>query len=177
MHIDEARVAAAKAQGVSAFQLGLIEDGTLTFAEYEQAILAMVQCSVDAGAGVAYMKAGHPILNEIRMTKQGLYDYAFRIPAEADESAITSAINGCKHEYSEMVEGFWSEHVRPSVEELNAAREALIDCMQDAGMDVPDGVSGEEFFQYTQPNGQPDPRYIDCVAKVDEEADLPYFGG
>ncbi len=94
-------VAAARAAGASAEQVALLEDGEVTFAEYEGAILAMVECARQEAIEVVVLgvdeTGGFPRVN-------------YAIPAEAPgltEAEILSSVDGCGRFHSERVEAVW----------------------------------------------------------------------
>lgn len=94
-------VTAARAAGASAEQIALLDDGEVTFAEYEAAILAMVECARQKAIEVVVLgvdeSEGFPRIN-------------YAIPADVPgmtEADILSSVDQCGRLHSERVEAVW----------------------------------------------------------------------
>jgi len=123
------RVAAARKAGASKAQVALLADGLLTFAEYEQAVLAMVACSRKEGVEVV-------VLGVDRSGGYSLVNYA--IPAEAagmTEQDVLAKVDGCGANHSTNIEIIWQlAHSR-----TDEKFEKLYQCLEVNGVDFIEG--------------------------------------
>lgn len=123
------RVAAAKEAGASEAQVALLADGLLTFAEYRQAVLAMVACSRLEGVEVIALgtnrSGGYPLVN-------------YAIPAEAPgmtEQDVLAKVDGCGAIHSTNIEIIWALGHSRTDEKF----EKLYECLEANGVEFIEG--------------------------------------
>jgi len=115
-------------EGLSAFQREMLEDGEVTFDEYERAVLAAMQCLRDAG-----IRTAGPDLVDGRF-----YTFDF---AEGDDPARTDdVLAGCEEEYLSEVEWAWSEASRTPQDDERHEQfyGGVADCLRRNGVDIED---------------------------------------
>ena len=123
------RVAAAREAGASEAQVALLADGLLTFAEYRQAVLAMVACSRMEGIEVVALgidrSGGYPLVN-------------YAIPAEVagmTEQDVLAKVDGCGSTHSTNTEIIWQMAHSRTDEKF----EKLYRCLEANGVDFIEG--------------------------------------
>jgi hypothetical protein len=139
---------------------------TVTFEDYERAVLAYMQCYREAGFEVTDVTpvpgqqlrffASYP---NGRMENTG--EFVRRVGQECFTPEIKATFEA------------WIDATRPSEERLQAAREALGECLRDAGEIVPASPSTEDFVRLQQQSAA----FADCSSEVGEEFGIPNFGG
>jgi hypothetical protein len=138
---DVAQVAAATTQ----FQRELLADGTVTFAEYERATLATIDCLEDAGLVVdgPYPRNGVD-------TRFLEFSYGFdEIPSDQLEftnQRMVAAGDACEREFRFDVARVWEYQHLLTPEERERQRVLLIDCLQVAGVDIADSATDEDIY-------------------------------
>ncbi len=155
MSVDPATLALIRTQAKE-LQLGVVDDGILTFPEYERLFLGLQECLSKDGSQ----------LEEVMLDAGGVYRFAVLSPPGADPSA-------CLFENWEPLGPEWSLRHPPPATLLSAANEALAQCLRRAGVDIPAKKPGAADFQrlggletwLTQP-------YAGCSAQVSEEFGL-----
>jgi hypothetical protein len=143
----------------------------LTFAEYEKAIYADVQCLDDAGLQAS-----------AELDSRNVYSVT---TAPAALEALHAALGTCDSKYTSVVTFFWAVHMAPSIQEYQVATDAMARCLVDAGFkDVPqhpdvheglvrqfgwvdDGHGGN-----THPDG-----WLQCVNRIRTEYKVPAYSG
>jgi hypothetical protein len=116
---------------MSAFQRGLIEDGEVSFADYEAAVLAFTQCVEEAGLSFL----DEPAYNS------GTRKFEFSIvigETVADADAGDADTMNCATEYFSHVQALWNWNNAPTEAELQEADAAWRACMLDGGDDRDD---------------------------------------
>lgn len=123
------RVAAAREAGASEAQVALLADGLLTFAEYRQAVLAMVACSRMEGIEVVALgidrSGGYPLVN-------------YAIPAEVagmTEQDVLAKVDGCGSTHSTNTEIVWQMAHSRTDEKF----EKLYQCLEANGVEFIEG--------------------------------------
>lgn len=154
-------------ESASPEQRKALADGELTFAEYESAALATVQCINDAGM------QGEATLNQ----KTGVYSVGARWHSEGGPDAPVNVKNreasdACYAGHWNAINQAWSAARQPSKEELVRARAALGACLRENGADVPENPSSDDFARYRSM-----PSFITCAQRVQDEFGLAYFAG
>ena len=148
----------------------VVEDGVLTFPEYESSVLAMASCVRDAGG--RFYRDDQP-----KLTWRGLYVYSTGFP-EAVPGA-QAAVSGCVERYVGILDMLWKEVTDPTREEEEAAMNALASCLHEFGLDdiIPEGRRREDF-EMLGPKLAEDDRalYMSCAQRIGDEYALPYFG-
>ncbi len=128
------------------FQAKILNDGQVTFAEYDEAFLAYVSCAGQRG----WVPVAPP-----RLTSRRLYDYQFTRPnsdpaAGASERARWEGdLRTCEAMFFDEVQRAWVVKTAPSQQELQAARDALGACLRDAQVsDVPAHPTAEDWERF-----------------------------
>jgi len=142
-----------------------LRDGELTFAEYETAALRAVQCIDDAGMqGEANLEP-----------KSRTYAIGARWQSsgdrESDEKKSAEA-DACYAEHWNGINQAWAAQNQPSEQELYDARQALAQCLRDAGLDVPAPATSEDLLAFRESGA-----YFACAQQAAEEYGIPNFGG
>lgn len=148
----------------------VLEDGVITFPEYEASVLAMAACVRDVGG--VFSRPDQP-----RLSWRGLYTYSTGFP-EAVPGA-QAAVSGCVERNVGVLDLFWKELTNPTQNEEEEAMNALAACMRSMGLgdEVPDGRRRDDF-DMLGPKLSEDNRalYWGCAQRIGEEYALPYFG-
>jgi hypothetical protein len=118
---------------MSAFQRELVEDGEVSFADYEAAVLAFAQCIEEAGLSFV----DDPVYNPA--TRR--FDFSI-VTGEtiADANVGDSVVLDCATGYISNVQALWNWNNAPTEAELQEADVAWRACMIDGG-DDPDDVA------------------------------------
>lgn len=161
----------------------LLEDGVLTFAEYEGVTLAAVNCLATAGIGV--ISPPHltsPPRKGLVLVGRGQYRYS----PDLDETSFTpqrGAIAGaCLSSNAAVVQALWIEFTSPSLAEIEEARLKVSQCLINEGYDVPLRPAKRDLDNVAfPPDGiargrQMDPGYRGCIEPVIEEYGLHVAG-
>ncbi len=147
--------------GANAENSYVFDDGKVTFEEYEASVLRAVSCVTDLGIEVEGPVPGPRRTLNIKYavpdSEPGLFDNAEACTGA--ELAVWDA---------------WSWENRPSEQEIQDAREALVNCLQEADVQVSDNPTGDELQRLTVIGGSP---WRACVKAVQEEYELPGFVG
>ncbi len=160
---------------LSDYQRKLLDDGVLTFAEYEASVLAYVGCVEEHGAVVEHV-AGDEVMAGPDLNARGQYLFQTTLPHQPGKRATLGELRAiesqCGTEFFDVVVQLWAEHVAPSETELVAARDALGECLREAGVDIPEHPSPTDFGPVAQSL-----EYRDCSREVSEDFGIPGFGG
>lgn len=146
----------------SEFQVGLLQDGLLTFSEYEEAFLAMVQC-VEA--------AGLTLVERPQLTAEEKYYlllwYRDRQEMERDQPKA----DACRAEYFESIDRTWARRDPSAYASIYAsALEALKACLSEAGSDLPEKPSLDDLHVLRDAF---DPVYFRCLQATQESHRIP----
>jgi hypothetical protein len=127
----------------SPFQQAILEDGFLTFGEYEAAILATLQCLERRGLEPTsgFDAHGEPLSVPYWQEPYNTYFFMIRVPSDGDPSQRQE----CLGEYSGDVSRLWSILHPPDPGVLKAIWAHLAECMVSGGVDVADGVTHDEI--------------------------------
>ncbi len=140
-------------EDVPTFQRVILEDGEVTPAEYEKAVLATMACVADAGYDVV-----PPRLDE---QTGALY---FFYESVVDDDGIDLAdqeYEGCYDEYQERVDTLYFFNAARVVDQRDISLEDIAQCLRAAGIeDVPDVPSAEYISEVAASFGQP---AIKCI--------------
>lgn len=168
----------ANVAGDSDYQRAILDDGEVTFDEYERATFDAIACMRAAGIIVyAPLDPERPGFRDgPALNKQGQYQY---FPAPASENAdyvqFEADKQRCDGEYTSTVSYAWLRGTSLTYEDLQAARDAIAECLREAGYEVPEHPSGADMMRLAfPPNGQPAPNqqppadYLACSTPVSE---------
>lgn len=186
LSLSPQEVAQASANA-STSQKEILSDGVITFAEYESAIFAAVQCYNDAGVRISEYptkQGGAPVLGP-KLTHRGEYQYIPQFPAGTGQQSATDITNRCERDIVGVIRPLWLDHVSPTQQEVQAARDEMASCLRAAGLDAPQHPSQQELLRVAfPPSGQPPagkivlpPAYENCAAKAADQLGLPSFTG
>lgn len=127
----------ALANQTTAFQRDILKDGTVTYSEYEKAILAQRDCVQAAGA-----KAGN-------LTKTGNNELTFSyevIASSKDEvDRINQASEKCLTEYFSEVAKVWAYQQLLSPQDRDKERPEVIQCLRSDGIALDNNANFEEI--------------------------------
>lgn len=151
----------------SEFQRPLLEDGELTFPEYERAIFATVDCVEGQG-----LKVNGPVLT-------AMDTYYFEVSGDRDP---TAALQACEEQYSSLVSRLWQTNAKAPESLLQEARDALSRCLRDKGVEgLPEQPGPGEISRVLLGPGDSAPEHgaaiLQCSQEVGAEYGLPNFGG
>jgi hypothetical protein len=150
----------------SDFERPLLEDGTLTFAEYEQALFAGFACMEAKGVGVFHQiprVIGGTVISDSqekfpgpRLTARGQYRY---VTNSGSLSLVEfQGIHAqCAAEYYALVEFLWAENVAPSEQDAQAMTSGIGDCLRELGLPVPANPSEDDLLLAAWP---PDGHFV-----------------
>jgi hypothetical protein len=163
---------------VSEFGREVLADAVLTLAEYERAILGFRECM--QGTGYTLYREWLPTNN---------HGYQFNAshpgggPDETNEARAlrVEQVGDCKRVWAiDELSFVWASHHRVAEGLLQRARVALAACLRDRGEDFPEDPTEADFARYhrTPLADRADPYgFRLCQERIEEEFDLPGFGG
>lgn len=130
------RVFAEAWDDASPYERDALIDGTLTFGEYEGAVLAAVACARDAGAEIdgPYERA-----DGSGLTYDYLGDYG---DGDTHWHVIDRFDRECAGRYHWMLDWVWYELTMPTEAERQSMRQELVACLEDIGVDGLDASMG-----------------------------------
>jgi hypothetical protein len=140
----------------------ILADGLLTWAEYEQAIIAKRECMLAAG----YTKERIDL-------QTGFWRHA------SQGEDVTNAAARCNEDLI-VLSWLWATHHQTSEQERGRARMTLANCLRElAGAELPEIPDRGDLERYMQsPEAARNPRaFLDCQYRVEEEFGFANFGG
>lgn len=145
-------------------QVAVLEDGDLTFAEYESATLATIACTTERGfplrGDLTYDDAEHR------------FDYS--LSGGTTGQAVAQALGECYAIHMSYLDGLWQWLHQPTLAERQAATSALSECLTTAGVESfppPDTPQFREWHR-SQPDFGPGSFAIevaDCLTHVESQ--------
>ncbi len=129
----------------------VIEDGVLTFEEYEFAVMRTILCIESTGMEIVH-SSGYGRSEGIepgpRLSKRGVYSYFARVATDGStpHPRAASLVRACKR-LRGTIEQMWAYHTAPTDQELADMREHTAQCLRDAGATVPDHPSEQDLRQ------------------------------
>jgi len=148
----------------SDYQRAILEDGDLTFQEYERALLDTVACLQDAGVRIV----SGPQLQSDGRTLHFSFSGGATI---AGVDAAGQQYDICYAEHLDLVSLVWLFLDPKTEQELQAARRSLVDCLREAGVDVADDPSDVDFVRFYQE--EPPESFHRCRRQVIDRFGLP----
>jgi hypothetical protein len=136
--------------GASEFERSLLEDGQITYAEYERATLEMVDCLRGQGVDVDGPRPA---------SLDGFLTYGFY------EEDARGAFTACESEYGSVVFAVYFAQQIPTGADLQQEKLALIDCANDAGLPIAKGESVDMLRHIFVISGELTSAQLDCFAK------------
>lgn len=155
-------LASERYKTTSDFQKPMLEDGVVTFAEYERATLAEIDCIKKALPSVRVdgpnpTQSDHPTLE---YTLEVVGD----IPAE-QEADFEKSQAECHATYLSDVGAVWATQDIPSEEERKTLLASLRDCLVDAGVDLPAKAELDDIADALDAAGEPSDQVAGCMEK------------
>ena len=152
-----------------------VEDGALTFAEYEAAVLSLMSCFDGAGIN---SRAHDPVLNS-----RGLYVWSLNWQTALGDRS--EALLGCLDKELGILDLIWKEHVAPSERDVQEAMKQMADCLVQAGLadQVPTSSQLPRDFQIIPRNltvsgrDAQIPDYVACARSAQDNFGLIGFIG
>ena len=148
-----------------AFQKAILQDGTVTFDEYQKSVFATIQCAKDHGAKILTGPTLGP-------GKKYVYTYAMGDGASADSGQ--AAYMDCFNQYENLIDIAWTYETKPTQEQSNKARAALITCLQQAGLTVPGSPAPSDFLAISRAHVT---EFDACSQAVSKQFDIFQFNG
>jgi len=146
----------------SEFQAGLLQDGLLTFSEYEEAFLAMVQCVEAAGLTLA---------ERPQLTAEENYYLLLWYRDLQEMERDQPKADACRAEYFESIDRTWARRDPSAYASIYAsALEALKACLSEAGADLPDKPSLDDLHVLRDAF---DPVYFRCLQATQKSHRIP----
>jgi hypothetical protein len=115
------------------YQKRIMQDGEVTFAEYEQAVLAAKQCVMDEVGSLVIVNGPTLAADEVHLVLG--FSAADGDDPDQTDGEIDLAILGCLSEYVDYVELAYARTHQPSEAEIRQAVADLIRCLNQAGFD------------------------------------------
>ena len=127
------------------FQRELLLDGQLSFAEYEQAVLAALACMEEAGLDVEgpYPRSGDERFLDFRFGGEALAGEG----PEAHAGRVHETGHSCMSDYLADVSRVWQAQHLLTPEQREEQRGLVIQCLQDAGIEISTDAALEEVYQ------------------------------
>lgn len=144
----------------------LFEDGVLTFAEYQSAVMQTISCMESAGVTVVHFPGyGRGGIGEPgpRLSRRGVYSYVGAVNGAADRppTEAAAATAACKSG-SAQVEFAWAQHTAPSEVELQAMRDQMAKCLRDAGATLSQDHPSDADLKRAKSAGASEETYWKC---------------
>jgi hypothetical protein len=156
----------------SAFQDGLLADGTLTEAEYDLAYALFSECVERAGGTMAGTGA---------KTSKGIHDSFVLIPPTSSGEANAAAREGakdCEETYFDVVGARWSAMKMEPPGEVEAALGTVRGCARDLGVELPPLPSGEAVLEFLARASEIERSALDsCLRKASASLGYPSHVG
>lgn len=171
-------VAILESTTMSDYVKDVVRDGTVTFGEYEAAVLDTVTCLQDLGAVTA---PGEP-----KLSARGLYTWTATGKAPASDPADHEALRAhadrleaCAQTFWSPIDYFWIRVVEPTEREKATAMKDLEACLEKSGLAevIPPSRSYESFEALLASSLPEEVRLLvrQCGLEVEEKWALPKF--
>ncbi len=128
----------------SEYQKPALADGQVTFAEYERAVLATVEC----------LKGGGLTVDGPQARDGGRFlDFSFgaqQLPGESSGDAdkrIRAISDRCDREYRLDIDRLWVQQHLLTTQQRDEQRTQLITCLRDAGAPIKGDASEQDIFE------------------------------
>jgi hypothetical protein len=156
-----------RADGTASEVLELMEDGDLTFEEYEQTVFSYMRCMEDFGF--------EAVSNFPRLTPWGTYQVRIASFSFGERGIAPGEVSAhsqeCERSYRRGISRLWELRHQPTELELQDARKAFARCLRERGIDV-EGDPGQSAIsaQFMEANGTPEfEEWVECHRRVDDE--------
>lgn len=141
----------------------MLADGSVTFQEYEESVFKTVACIRAAGIAVP-----DP---ELRFQRK-YYRYDFAIPGESSDE-LFPLVDGCLEKWRPIEDAWYMEN-QPTENDLQKARQLLIQCLRREGIEIQDDAT-EETLQLLA--GSASSAFVACAQETAEQAGIPGYAG
>ncbi|MGN8027796.1 hypothetical protein [Microbacterium sp. 22242] len=148
---------ASIAKNTTAFQAEILQDGKVTPAEYESAVLAYRTCVQDAGA-----EPGE--ISEFGNNELG-FTYTITAAGETQRKAIEAETEQCLKDNLEDIGKVWSYQNLLSPKELDRQRPEVAACLRSVGIDINDSFSIDDLRKYVSEHEEATDDIKPCVEK------------
>ena len=152
----------------SAYQRAILEDGTLTFEEYERAVLDTVACLRDADVRIVSAPSLQPDGRTLEFTFTGG-------SSRADAEAAGRVYDTCYAEHLDLVSLVWVFLDPTSERQLANARREFASCLREAGVELPADSTDADFARFYE--SEPPAAFHRCREHVVQELGLPATWG
>lgn len=127
----------ALAQNTSDYQKKILQDGTVSAAEYEQAIMASWQCVKDTGA----------VADPVTPHGNRELGFGYLIEAATDEqmAQMEQAAEECHTTYASDVSAVWANQNVLSAEDRDKKRPEVVECLRSHDVEVADDATSEQL--------------------------------
>ncbi len=146
---------------------GSIATGDVSWADYEAAVNATVQCFQDSGLAMRTMPAPDASGLVLR--------YTVWLTGDAVQDARISAVTAeCEGRNLTSIRMKWAEQLKPTAAQIESARTSMAECLTSGG------VSAELIDSDRLLDAQaisPGTLYPDCANQVARQFGIPSFGG
>lgn len=140
------------------FQRDILDDGVVTAAEFERALLARRECVSEAGATPG----------EIYEGRNGELTFDYDITADNDEElqSIQSQADACLADYFSDVGSVWAYQRLLSPEEREAMRPRALACLDEAGLTgLAEDATASDMAVAVQDDGEISAAERDCLVE------------
>ncbi len=145
------------------FQRAIIEDGVVTFAEYESAMYAVMACVEAHGIEIVGGLTADPSGKQL--------GFATRLGMDFEEARENGRkTQQCHNQYAGVVTMLWAFQNQPTEQQRQEARAALDACLREAGAPLPEDPAPQDFFGLVHD-------YAPCFEQVQREFGIPNFVG
>ncbi|MCA9823842.1 MAG: hypothetical protein KC479_00250 [Dehalococcoidia bacterium] len=145
----------------------------MSFSEYEAAALRTVACINEIGGGVYGEAKFNERTGEFELAARRDAQPGQRLDPRSDESQRQrDETDECYREHWNGVHQAWAAQYAPSEEEINEARQALAQCLREAGVDIPDPASQQDFAGLETHEA-----FFPCVERISDEYGIANFAG
>lgn len=160
-------------EATTPFQYEIIEDGVVTAAEFERALLARRECTAEVGATPGEIYSG----------RNGELTFDYDIVADSDDEllAIQADADACLRDYFVDVGSVWAYQRILSPEERERLRPKALACLDSAGLtELAEDASVAEMAEAIQRDGEISRAERECLVEFNSlfatYADDPHGG-
>ncbi len=148
----------------------LIDDGVISFPDYEAAVLSAMACIRETGG---LFRSTDP-----KLSVRGVYSWVSRIPGSPTNTSAVETAAGCRDSRLGILEFYWKRLVAPAEREIEAAMREMGECMAAGGLAdrIPREMGVEQFRQIPS-SLPPETRqvYLSCARSTQDRWGLIGF--
>ena len=146
-------------RSASESQRKVLKDGHVSWDEYEAATLATVECLRTRGVKIG--------VEPHRIPGQRI-EFAWTSSTDEESASSASVYDECYREYQSLVDTVWTYQTLVPESRQNEARDTLVQCLRDTGVDLSPEPSRDELRIIAREN----PVFGTCRQAVSEEFDI-----